>query len=117
MMVDLYPDWKNGLISQEEYLILKQNLTGKIESLDKMIKTLTDTAKSYEDGVSDENKFIAHFKKYGKIKSLTRNLLLELIDEILIHEGGDITVKFKFNDAYKDALEYIEMNKEIIKSA
>ena len=42
----------------------------------------------------------------------TRNLLLELIDEILIHEGGNITVKFKFDDAYKDALEYIEMNKE-----
>ena len=117
MMVDLYPDWKNGLISQEEYLILKQNLTGKIESLDKMIKSLTDTAKSYEDGVSDENDFIAHFKKFGKIKSLTRNLLLELIDEILIHEGGNITVKFKFDDAYKEALEYIEMNKEIIKTA
>lgn len=39
----------------------------------------------------------------------TRNLLLELIDEILIHEGGNITVKFKFDDAYKDALEYIEI--------
>ena len=117
MMVDLYPDWKNGHISQEEYLILKQNIAGKIETLDKMIESLTETAKSYEEGVSEENEFIGHFKKYGKIKKLTRGLLLELIDVILVHEGGDITVKFKFDDAYKDALEYIEMNKDVIKTA
>lgn len=113
MMIDLYPDWKNGLISQEEYLILKQNLADKIESLDKMIENLTETAKSYEEGVNDENEFISHFKKYGKIKSLTRSLVTELIDEILVHEGGKITVKFKFRDAFKDAMDYIEMNKGI----
>ena len=50
-------------------------------------------------------------------KKLTISQLLELVDEILIHEGGDITVKFKFNDAYKEVTEYIEMNKEIIKTA
>ena len=116
-MVDLYPDWKNGIISQEEYLILKQNITDKIETLDKMIQNLSETAKSYEEGVTDENKFIAHFKKYGKIKCLTRELVTELIEEILVHEGGNITVKFKFRDAYNDAMEYIKMNKGIIKTA
>jgi hypothetical protein len=117
MMVDLYPDWKNGIITQEEYLMLKQGISEKIETLDKMIENLTETARSYEEGVNDENEFIAHFKAHGKIKALTRNLLLELVDEILVHEGGDITVKFKFNDAYKEVMEYIEMNKEIIKTA
>lgn len=117
MMIDLYPDWKNGLISQEEYLILKQNLADKIETLDKMIENLAETARSYEEGVNGENEFIAHFKKHGKIKCLTRNLLIELIDEILVHEDKSITVKFKFEDPYKEAMKYIEMNKEIIKSA
>ena len=117
MMVDLYPDWKNGSISQEEYLILKQNIADKIQTLDKMIESLTKTAKSYEEGVNEENEFISHFRKCGKIKKLTRSLLLELIDVILVHEGGNITVKFKFDDAYKDAMEYIEINKDVIKTA
>lgn len=117
MMVDLYPDWKNGLISQEEYLMLKQSISEKIETLDKMIENLTETAKSYEAGVHEENEFISHFKKYGKIKCLTRNLLIELIDEILVHEDKSITVKFKFENPYKEAMEYIEMNKDIIKTA
>jgi hypothetical protein len=117
MLVDLYPDWKNGIITQDEYMMLKQNISEKIETLDKMIGNILKTAKNYEEGVDAENEFISHFKKHGKIKSLTRKLLLELIDEILVHEGGNITIKFKFDDAYKEALEYIEINKGIIKTA
>lgn len=117
MMVDLYPDLKSGLISQEEYLMLKQSMTEKIETLDKMIANLTETAKSYEEGVNDENEFIAHFKKYGKIKSLTRAILTELVEEILVHEDKKITIVFKFQDPYKEAMEYIEMNKDIVKTA
>ncbi len=117
MMVDLYPDLKNGLISQEEYLRLKESITQKIETFDKMIASLTETAKSYEEGVNEENEFIAHFKKYGKLKSLTRNILIELVEEILVHNNKEITIKFKFENPYKEAMEYIKMNKSIIKTA
>lgn len=117
MMIDLYPDWKNGIISQEEYVTLKQSIQNKIETLDKMIESLTETAKSYDEGVNEENEFIAHFKKYGKIKCLTRGILLELIEEILVHDDKSITVKFKFENPYKEAMDYIEMNKEVIKTA
>lgn len=117
MMVDLYPDLKNGLISQEEYLMLKQSMSEKIETLDKMIANLTETARSYEEGVNEENEFIAHFKKYGNLKYLTRAILTELVEEILVHEDKKITIVFKFQDPYKEAMEYIEMNKDIIKTA
>lgn len=117
MMVDLYPDLKNGIINQEEYLILKQNLTDKIENLDKMIANLTETARNYEEGVGEENEFIAHFKKYGTLKKLTRDVLMELVEEILVHKDKRITIVFKFEDPYKEAMEYIEMNKDIVKTA
>ena len=51
MMVDLYPDWKNGLISQEEYLALKQTITDKIKTLDKTLENLNETAKSFDEGI------------------------------------------------------------------
>lgn len=35
-----------------------------------MIANLTKTARSYEEGVGEENEFIAHFKKYGTLKNL-----------------------------------------------
>ena len=57
---------------------------------------------------------MAHFKKYGNIECLTRPLLTELVQEIFVHEGGDIEVVFKFKDAYAEAVEYIELNKQLI---
>jgi DNA invertase Pin-like site-specific DNA recombinase len=112
MLIDLYPDWKNGDITKEEYLLLKQNITEQIDTLDSMITSLNSTKAEYEKGVNDENEFIAHFKKYGKIKELTRPLLIELVDKILVHEDGGITIQFKFADAYENVLEYVEINRE-----
>jgi len=37
--------------------------------------------------------------------------------EIYIHEGGKITIKFKFEDAYEQALEFINLNYEAIMTA
>lgn len=117
MVVDLYPDWKNGVITQEEYLILKANLNEKIEALDKQISHLEKSVRDYEKGIDSDNEFISHFKKFGNINKLSRGMVTELIDEILVHEGGKITVRMKFKDAYEDVIEYIEMNKDVVEKS
>ena len=43
--------------------------------------------------------------------------LVELVDKIYIHEGGKITIKFKFEDAYEQVFEFINLNYEAIMSA
>ena len=48
---------------------------------------------------------------------MTRDVLMELVEEILVHKDKRITIVFKFEDPYKEAMEYIEMNKDIIKTA
>lgn len=117
MMIDLYPDFKQGLITKEEYMTLKANLSKKIDDLNGHILSLQKTAEEYEIGIGNENEFIAHFKQYGNIDCLTRPMVVELIDEILVHEGGNIEITFKFKDAYEHIIEYIEMNKDIVEEA
>ena len=48
---------------------------------------------------------------------LTTDDLVELVDKIYVHEGGKITIKFKFEDAYEQALEFINLNYEAILTA
>ena len=117
MIIDLYPDWKNGIISKEEYFTLKEQLTEKTASLEKALENLKRTNEEFKNGITEDNDFISHFKKYGKIDTLTRAMVVELIDKIYVHEGGRITISFKFTDAYEKALEYIELNKEAILTA
>ena len=114
MIADLYPDFKSGIITMDEYKVLKERLNGKLSVLDEKITALNQSVEQFKNGITEENDFIAHFKKYGNIESLTRPLLTELVQEILVHEGGDIDIIFKFRDAYAEVMEYIELNKQLI---
>lgn len=114
MITDLYPDWKSGVITMDEYQMLKERLNERLGIVDEKIASLNKSAEKFKNGITDENDFVSHFKKYGNIESLTRPLLTELVQEIFVHEGGDIEVVFKFKDAYLQAVEYIELNKQLI---
>ena len=115
-MVDLYPDWKSGILTQEEYLTIKANLTEKVKQLDEMMKNMESTAQQYAKGVDQENGFLAHFRKYGNINKLTRQMLVELVKEIRVHEGGRLEITLNFQDEYTELMEYLELNREIIKT-
>lgn len=112
MMLDLYPDWKSGTITKEEYLALKENMGQKVKALDEKIEAFQRTLEKDADGCGEDNAFLTHFKKYGKIKKLTRPILTELVDSILVHEDGKITINFKFKDAYEQIVDYMEEAKK-----
>ena len=112
MQMDLYPDWKSGIITQDEYMMLKANLAEKLESIENNIRNIQKTLDDFSNGIDDQNEFIATFKKYGRITKLTRPMLIELVDKILVHEENRIEVCFKYQDSYAEALAYIEINGE-----
>ena len=109
---DLYPDWKNELITQEEYMRIRANLNEKIEKLDIVIKNLQRTQAQLDYENLHKNGFVEHFMKYRDIDSLTRPILVELIDKIIVHEGGKITIKVKYAAAFEAMLDSIEQQKE-----
>jgi hypothetical protein len=56
---------------------------------------------------------IERLKEQKGINELSRDIMLELIDYIYVHENGNITIKFKFEDEFKRCLESINNNKNI----
>lgn len=106
--IDLYPDWKGGLISKEEYLALKEKFDRELSQLEVSIAHIKEEIEQYKDSSSTENQFIAHFLKYQNIDSLTREMIVELIEMIYVHEGGTITIEFKYQDEYQRLLDLIQ---------
>ena len=51
------------------------------------------------------------FKKKEKINELNRLLIDELIEDIVFSEDGNITVIFKYEDKYFEALDFINKQK------
>ena len=107
LQLSLYPDWKAGDISREEYHRLKAQFEQQQAKLDTHLAALQTRINEVQNGVDETNSFLSQFVKYRSLQALTREAVVELIDMIYVHEGGRITIKFKFSDAYAAAKDYI----------
>lgn len=114
MMLDLYPDWKAGVISQNEYVKLKEKFEKQKKNALERVETYQNKIKEAENGQDGNNEFLRNFIRYRNIGRLTREVLVALVDMIYIYENKKIKIAFKFQNPYKEALEYIENNKNLV---
>lgn len=114
ILLDLYPDLKNELISKSQYLKLKEKYESELNTIEMSIKNLTNLYEQEKNGVDSSNEFIKNFKKYRNIHILTRDVLIALVDVIYIHEDKGIEIQFKFKDAFDRAVDYLEANKNLL---
>lgn len=115
MTLDLYPDWKSGVISKEEYLELKKRFEDQKKNSMKKIRDLQDKIDDIERGQSGSDQFIDNFIAYKNIDKLTREVVVALIEMIYIYENNKIKIVFKYQNPFKEAMEYIENNKTLLK--
>mgnify|MGYP000982156961 FL=1 len=106
--IDLYPDWKAGILSRDEYLSLKAKIGEKLEQIEIAIANIKEEISKYQSAPVSENKFISNFLRYRNIQVLTREVIVELIEMIYVHEGGTITIQFKYQDEYQRLLDLID---------
>mgnify|MGYP004689067683 FL=1 len=106
--IDLYPDWKAGILSRDEYLSLKAKIGEQLEQIEIAIANIKEEISKYQSAPVSENKFISSFLRYRNIQVLTREVIVELIEMIYVHEGGTITIQFKYQDEYQRLLDLID---------
>lgn len=111
MSLDLYPDYKANIITLDEYTTLKENMAIKIADLNIKIAEYEKTIESEKSAQVNQSDFIKKFTQFGKIDKLTRPILCELVDSILVHKNGDITINFKFMDVYEQLVDYLNETK------
>ncbi|MCL2812227.1 MAG: recombinase family protein [Clostridia bacterium] len=110
MKLSLYPDWKNGEISKEEFQKLRIQFDAQLSEHEATIRRIQAELNQTEEGVDSSNAFLSAFTKHRNLQELTREILVELVDSVQIHEGGALTIKLCFADAFAQAAEYIELN-------
>lgn len=113
MKLSLYPDWKNGDITREEYQQLRLDFERRIASADEALSHLHQELGRAGNGIDGSNAFLAAFTKHRNLERLTREIVVELIDTIYVHEGGALTIQFRFSDAFEQAAAYIRQNQSL----
>ncbi|MDR2202132.1 MAG: recombinase family protein [Clostridiales bacterium] len=107
---NLYVDWKSGDITREEYVRMKEKFVGQTEQLKSSIVKLEDERRKLSEGITSEAAVFSEFRKYHNISRLDRNILIELVDTIFVHENNEITVKFRYADEFERIAGLIDQN-------
>lgn len=106
----IYQDWKDGEITHKDYCHMQEDYERQIEAINEVISNLHEEKAELENGIDTENPFLAAFRKYENIDKLTREVLIELVEQIKVYENGNISVSLKFANEYRRVAEYIEVN-------
>lgn len=125
LRLDLYEDFKEGILTKTEYQELKQIYEKRIKIAENALNVLSGEMELLISNQSISNDWIGEFVKYGQLESLSREVVVALVDKILIYEKrkGEryprIEVIFKYAEEISETLNLINglqegPNKELI---
>lgn len=96
-----YSDWKEQLLTRDDYLAIKSMQDEKMERLKQELIRIRENLTKMEDRKKLTSEYFQFFKKYQCVDKLDRGLLVALIDKIYIKEGGEIIICFRYQDQFQ----------------
>lgn len=96
----LYEDFSESILTEEEYTFAKSSYDDDFARLNLMIEEAVIRRTNFNDAMSSNNKWIQLMKSVSKAKKLTQALVDESIEQVLVHEGGDVELIMKYADIY-----------------
>ena len=114
LRLDLYEDYKDELITKEEYLELKEIYEKRIQTAEQMLEAMEVEMAFLAEGEWSTCDWINEFKKYGYLEFLSREVVVSLIEQILVYEKKEgehyprIEIHFKYADEFQASLSLVE---------
>lgn len=90
----LYPDWKNGEITREEYHRMKADYTTRLAFLTQELQRMQKNS----DRKQAEDTYAQNWIMTGALPELSAGLLHACIEEILVRKNKEIDVFFRFSE-------------------
>ena len=94
----LYGQYKEGVITKEEYSVFKQNKKEHENYAAKRLDEIRRKVKKAKCRAEEENKFLRSLFKADKCKKLNIQLVESLVEKILVFPDGVIDITYKFSD-------------------
>lgn len=105
--------WKLEKITKDDFLNYSKDYEESINNFNNEIKIYQEKIEDSLKDLKDEEHWIEHFRRNKKVKALNREVIDELIDCIYVHEGGNVTILFKYQDEYERILRSINKEMEV----
>lgn len=99
-MTSLYTDKVKGIVTEEEFVLLKSDFNKEISALTAQKNILENELKMIDSGKDKTDVFMATLNKYIDYEELTFEIVNNLIDSIYIHEtteNGELVIDYVWN--------------------
>lgn len=103
LMIELYEDYKNGIVNRENYLAWKSNYEENCHQIEEAVQILKQERWDLINNYELQNRWIEKFKKNKNIHELSRPILASLIEKIDVIDRNTIKVYFTFQPEYECA--------------
>lgn len=100
----LYRDYREGLLTEKEYLDLKADYQKQMDELTEKAAGLEQQKLSQAEKEKMNLYWIQKYRERGKLQELTRRDVVTFIDRIEIKDTEHIKIHFRFGDEYAEAL-------------
>jgi len=104
----LYENLQEGLIGQDEYFLFKKSYAAKIAEAEAAIWAIEDEREQAVSRNRDSLSWMETFKKYRNITSVNRSMVVDLIRQVNVFEGGRAEVVFRHADEAEKVVKMLE---------
>lgn len=110
----LYFDYKEGILTQREFLDARETYQTAITALENQIQELESTHNRVKKTETGARKWDALIKKYYKMQSITAEIINAFVEEIRFYADGSIDIDFKYMNEFEEMFKECErIRKEV----
>ena len=102
--LSLYESYKDRIIPREDFISFKASYDAKIQEAETVIISLEEEIKRTAEGEAGKHDWMEMYKAYADAKDLSRKMVVELIEQVSVHEKGQIEITFRFYNEYEALL-------------
>ena len=90
----------DGILDKEEYLSYKAEYEKQDQDIREKISQAEKEKDNFEEAEESYENWIEKFVKYGTLVEVTREIVTELIDKIIVNGDKSIDIVFKYQSPY-----------------
>ncbi|MCL2053351.1 MAG: recombinase family protein [Oscillospiraceae bacterium] len=98
--LSLYESYREGVIQKEDFLSFKASYDIKITDAETAALQLKNDIEKMTAGETESHDWINKFRAYSESATLERKTVAELVDGVIVYEGGRLEVMFRLYNEF-----------------
>jgi site-specific DNA recombinase len=107
LLMSLYENLADNIITRDEYARLKQNYSFRAEEAERQMNALQDALTELREKGGSGKAWMEHFRKYENLTELDRSAVVSLVDRILVHDDKCVEICYRWQDEFEWQLDIL----------